>query len=146
MLVVVPERLADDVRHLLPEATTHPDVAGGDQALLLRIAIACRRGRVVNGRLDELGVTMQWPHTTANVRSGSNVCLTTIEFRLLRAIVAGGGETVSRARLVRAAWTHRHSVPAATLDSHIRRIRSKLAAGGIPLRIRTVRGVGFTLA
>ena len=78
--------------------------------------------------------------------TGEIARLSPVEFRLLRTIVRGGGESVTRAQLVRATWLHRTRVPAATVDSHVRSIRRKLAMSHIPLRIRTVRGIGFACA
>ena len=142
-LVVVPERLAGRLGRIDSGTAVHVDAGGSEQALLLRVALSCRRGRAVRAHLDRVGVRLQ-PRTCAVIaRSGAFAVLTPLEFRLLRALVRAGGETVPRSELVRAGWQHRRGVPAATLDSHVRGVRKKLAAAGIPLSVRTVRGVGF---
>jgi two-component system OmpR family response regulator len=145
-LVVVPESLADRLARLAPGTAVHVDVKGGEQVLLLRVALNCRRGRAVRTHLARLGVRLQSRTTSVSSRSGAFAVLTPVEFRLLRALVRAGGDTVPRTQLVRAAWQHRGAVPAATVDSHVRGVRKKLAAAGIPLRIQTVRGVGFACA
>jgi DNA-binding response OmpR family regulator len=142
-LVVVPERFADRLPRLAPGTAVHVDVSGGEQALLLRVALTCRRGRAVRAHLGRLGVRLNTRTSSVISRSGAFAVLTPVEFRLLRAIVRAGGDTVPRNQLVRAAWQHRRAVPAATLDSHVRGVRKKLTAAGIPLQIQTIRGVGF---
>ena len=45
--------------------------------------------------------------------------------------------------MVAAAWPDGAAVSENTVDSFIRRLRAKLEAVGSPVRIETVRGVGF---
>ena len=110
------------------------------------MALTCRRGRALRAHLAGLGVVLHPRTRSVRSRSGAVVVLTPLEFRLLRLIVRAGGDPVPRRQLARLAWQDRRRVPGATLDSHVRGVREKLAAAGIPLRIRTVRGVGFACA
>jgi two-component system response regulator MprA len=71
--------------------------------------------------------------------------LTPTEFRLLAAIASAPGTVVRRRAAVAAGWPDGAIVHENTLDAHIRRIRVKLAAVAAPVRITTVRGVGFVL-
>jgi two-component system response regulator MprA len=60
-------------------------------------------------------------------------------------LTARPGEVVHRRDLVAAAWPHGAFVQENTIDSYVRRIRSKLANVGSVEAIETVRGVGYAL-
>lgn len=72
---------------------------------------------------------------------GVEVTLTATEFGILTALLRQPGRAFSRQQLVDAAWGPGHAVSDRTVDSHVRRIRSKLAAE----LIATVHGVGYRL-
>ncbi len=75
---------------------------------------------------------------------GEELCLTAMEFRLLAALLGYPGKVYTRDELMGAAYPGGEHVSERTIDSHVRRIRAKLAeAGGDP--IETVRGVGYRL-
>ena len=69
--------------------------------------------------------------------------LTPTEFRMLAAVVARPGEVVRRRAVVAAGWPDGAIVSENTVDSFMRRIRTKLETIDCPVRIETVRGVGF---
>jgi two-component system response regulator MprA len=71
--------------------------------------------------------------------------LTPTEFRMLAALTAQPGAVVRRRQLVAAAWPMGAIVQENTIDSYVRRLRTKLAAVASPVRIETVRGVGYAL-
>lgn len=71
------------------------------------------------------------------------VLLSPTEYRMLAAIAARPGEVVRRRTVVAAAWPDGAIVSENTVDSFLRRIRTKLDSIGSPVRIETVRGVGF---
>jgi two-component system response regulator MprA len=76
---------------------------------------------------------------------GHSVALTPTEFRLLAALAARPGETLSRRELVRAAWPDGAIVHDNTLDVYAARLRRKLSQlPGAPV-IGTVHGVGYRL-
>ena len=62
---------------------------------------------------------------------------------MLAAITSRPGEVVRRRTVVAAAWPDGAAVSENTVDSFIRRLRTKLESVGSPVRIETVRGVGF---
>ncbi|NLG24140.1 MAG: response regulator transcription factor [Clostridiales bacterium] len=73
-------------------------------------------------------------------RDGEAVFLTPIEFRLLSALLRGGGRILTREVLLSGIWDDGGQfVDDNTLSVHIRRLREKIGAE----RIRTVRGVGY---
>jgi two-component system OmpR family response regulator len=76
---------------------------------------------------------------------GTAVELTATEFAMLRTLAERPGTVYSRDSLMERGYVDRRYVSDRTIDSHVRRIRAKLAAvGGAP--IETVHGVGYKLA
>ena len=71
--------------------------------------------------------------------------LTRTEFGILATLGRHAGKTVNRDALMRGAYPGRRVVSDRTIDSHIRRLREKLRAGGAD-PIQTVRGVGYRLS
>jgi two-component system, OmpR family, response regulator len=70
------------------------------------------------------------------------VVLTVSELGLLRALLEHPGRVLRRAELVEMAYGDGHFLSDRTVDSHIRRVRQKLAQAGID-PIETVYGVGY---
>jgi two-component system OmpR family response regulator len=70
--------------------------------------------------------------------------LTYTEFCLLKMLAANPGRVLTRDTLMQSAYEQPRVVSDRTIDSHVRRLREKLAqAGGSP--IHTVHGVGYRL-
>ncbi|MCW2835110.1 MAG: Two-component system, OmpR family, response regulator MprA [Nocardioides sp.] len=125
--------------------------AGGDdylakpfdvKELIARVEALGRRGRPTSH--DPSGLVLN--PATHGIRSESGqVLLTPTEFRMLAAITSRPGEVVRRRTVVAAAWPDGAVVNENTIDSFIRRIRTKLDSIGSPVTIQTVRGVGFRL-
>jgi len=78
-------------------------------------------------------------------RGGSNIHLGPTEFRLLRHLMENPGRVFSREQLLDAVWGRDVFVGPRTVDTHIRRLRRALAAGGRNDPIRTVRSAGYGL-
>ena len=78
------------------------------------------------------------------VRVGRKVVeLTSIEFRMLSALIQGGGAVLSRERLIESVWGSEHKTDSRTVDTHLRRLRAKL--GAAKDHVETVRGFGNRL-
>jgi len=75
---------------------------------------------------------------------GREVVLTVTEFALLQALLGAPGKVFSRDNLVDHAWGRGHAITDRTIDSHVRRIRQKLATVGAD-PIETVYGIGYRL-
>lgn len=122
--------------------------AGGDdyvpkpfdvKELLARLEVLGRRPPVSVG---SSGLLLD--PVTHSVRSPAGEArLTPTEFRMLAAIASRPGEVVRRRSVVAAAWPDGAAVSENTIDSFIRRLRSKLESISSPVEIETVRGVGF---
>jgi two-component system response regulator MprA len=110
--------------------------------LMARLRVLERRSAAQ--RPAPTGVVLD-PGAHAVVLGGTAVALTPTEFKVLGRLMAVPGEVVRRRTLVAAGWPDGAMVSDNTLDSYIRRIRTKLAGlpDGTP-RIETVHGVGYT--
>ncbi|WP_151084713.1 response regulator transcription factor [Nocardioides cynanchi] len=82
------------------------------------------------------------PGRHALVHGDAEVALTPTEFRLLGRLMAEPSTVVRRHALVAAAWPMGAMVSDNTLDSYVRRLRTKLGPLDLAL-ITTVRGVGY---
>lgn len=72
---------------------------------------------------------------------GKPVELSSTEFKLLSELMQAKGRVLTRDNLLDRAWGHDCYVIPRTVDTHVRRLRSKLGAAGD--YIETVRGVGY---
>jgi two-component system, OmpR family, response regulator len=75
---------------------------------------------------------------------GSEITLTVVEFALLWTLLSAPGRVYERGQIVSQAYGHGHYITERTVDSHIRRLRKKLAEVGAD-PIETVYGVGYRL-
>jgi len=69
------------------------------------------------------------------------ISLTLIEFRLLSTLAARRGRVQTRDRLLADVWNYDPDIDSRTVDTHIKRLRSKLGKWGE--EIETVRGLGY---
>jgi DNA-binding response OmpR family regulator len=72
---------------------------------------------------------------------GRRIDLTPLEFKLLAYFLERPGRVLSRNDLLENVWGDAVYVTDRTVDTHIKRLRSKLDTG----LIETVRGVGYRL-
>lgn len=115
--------------------------------LVTRVKVLLRRTRPAPAPADTgvqaAGIRLdpeQWRCWVAD----DEVALTVTEFRLLEVLVRRPGRVFPRAELVDLAYPGPHHVSDRTVDSHVRRIRSKLRDHGLD-PIETVHGLGFRL-
>ncbi len=69
------------------------------------------------------------------------VQLTYTEFELLEYLMINKGVALSRDRILNSVWQYDYDGDARTVDTHIKKLRSKL--GEVGNRIKTVRGIGY---
>lgn len=112
--------------------------------LVLRLEAVLRRLRAA----AKAGVLRVGPFEldrgTFEVRmDGTKLDLTSIEFKLLAMLLEKRGRALGRDALLRDVWGYRNLMDTRTVDTHIRRLRSKLGihAG----MLETVRGEGYRI-
>lgn len=72
---------------------------------------------------------------------GTKLDLTSIEFKLLAMLMEKCGRCLSREDLLRDVWGYRNIIDTRTVDTHMRRLRSKL--GDHIGLLQTIRGEGY---
>ncbi|MDX2051337.1 MAG: response regulator transcription factor [Polyangiaceae bacterium] len=114
--------------------------------LLARLRAVLRRGNhdLGSDRLVIRGVELDLGARQVRFR-GEHVDLTALEFDLLAALMQRAGRVVPRTTLLELAGRHDVTVGERTVDVHVSRLRKKLFDEE-NLLIKTVRGVGYTLA
>ncbi len=116
--------------------------------LLARLRAVLRRTAPAaeDERLSIAGIVAA-PGTREVTVNGDSVNLTGLEFDLLVALMRRAGRVVPRHALLALAGRDDVSVGERTVDVHISKLRKKLGDDPrAPRRIKTVRGVGYTLA
>jgi DNA-binding response OmpR family regulator len=80
-------------------------------------------------------------------RSGMQVDLTPLEFKLLRALVDARGRMLTREQLIDQAWGQGVSISDRVVDNHILNLRRKLEVEpAAPRHLLSVRGLGYRFA
>ncbi len=75
--------------------------------------------------------------------NGTALKLTVTEFKLLSELIRAGGRVRSRESLLSDVWGYDSEVLSRTVDTHVRRLRSKL--GQAAPWLDTVRGIGYRI-
>ncbi len=120
--------------------------------LIARIKVILKRvGPKANDNVDEEDTLLQHgivqlnpTHHSVTI-NGRAVELTTIEFAILKALLARPKMVFTREQILNAAYKQNMHVSDRTIDSHIRNIRSKLSQENCTSAIETVHGTGFRL-
>lgn len=94
-----------------------------------------RKGRIALGNLEVD------PDSHQVFVSGNEVHVSALEMRLLLHLLAVPGKVRYRRELLTEVWGYHPEVSSRTLDTHVKRLRQKLADAGA--YIHTVRGVGY---
>ena len=110
--------------------------------LMARVEALGRRGRTALSTTS--GLELDATRHAVRTPTGETL-LTPTEFRMLAAITSRPDEVVRRRSVIAAGWPEGAVVAENTVDSFMRRIRTKLESIDSPVSIETVRGVGFRL-
>ena len=111
--------------------------------LVARVAALLRRANKIGETADirEAGgiVMDKTAHTVAI--DGQNIDLSVKEFELLDYFMNNRGIALSRERILDSVWSYDYFGDARTIDTHVKKLRSKMGAKGD--YIKTVWGVGY---
>ena len=111
--------------------------------LSLRVRAILRRGRSsepTSETLSQHELVLDLERHRCAFR-GETITLTAKEFQLLASLMRRPGRVMTRERLLEEVWGEGIAVTHRTVDTHMKRLREKLGAGGD--LIDTVRGVGY---
>ena len=118
----------------------------GLRELVARVRALLRRGSgkmTDENVIEASGITLKEDAHIATGEAG-DIDLTPREFELLAALMKQAGKVVSREDLLRDAWGWEYLTETKTVDTHIKRLRDKIAAAGYdPAIVETVRGYGY---
>jgi two-component system phosphate regulon response regulator PhoB len=115
--------------------------------LLLRVRAVLRRAKdapsVPHAKKVEFGELRVDPDAHQVWVGEAEVILTALEFRLLSTLLERRGRVQTRTTLLEDVWGIHADITTRTVDTHVKRLREKLADAGE--YIETIRGVGYRL-
>jgi len=113
------------------------------QELIARLRALLRRPGAALGRSLTLGsVNLDTSARLATV-AGAPFDLTRSELIVLEALLRNQGRVVSKERLAECLYDFEQDRSANSVETHIHRLRKKLAAAGADVSLRTLRGLGY---
>lgn len=149
IMVTAKSREIDKVVALEIGADDYVTKPFGMLELIARVRASLRRSRRESQSVEVfsgLGIDLDTARRTVLV-DGGNVELRPKEFELLHLLIANRGRVLQRSTLLDRIWGEDEYIDAGTVDVHIRRLREKVEQDpSHPLRILTVRGVGYKFA
>jgi len=110
------------------------------EELLARVRVRLRDARSRPTVLTAGGLALDLISRAARTESG-RVQLAEREFLLLRELMSGAGDTLSKERLLATVWGYRFDPGSNVVDVYVRRLRAKLGSDVI----KTVRGEGYRI-
>jgi len=113
--------------------------------VVLRVKAILRRG--VPGEQparDQIGPVRLDREAHRVFVEGQEIELTALEFKLLETFMARVGRVQTREQLLRDVWEMAGDLQTRTVDTHVKRLREKLASGRD--LIETVRGLGYRMS
>jgi two-component system, OmpR family, phosphate regulon response regulator PhoB len=112
--------------------------------LVLRIQSLLRRVNRVTSVADvEVGDCILDRRHLCLMHEGQRIDLTSIEFKLLAALMENPGKVRERGALLQEVWGYQDDTNTRTLDSHVKRLREKLGAK-LEAHLVTARGHGYS--
>ncbi len=113
---------------------------------LARVRAVSRRGAIPQPVFLQIGTLSLNTATREVCRGGKTISLTPREYSLLELLMRHHGRVLSRSTIVEAVWGFDTDIEENTLDAYIRLLRNKVELPDAPRLIRTVRGIGYSLA
>ncbi len=146
LLLTARDRTADRVAGLDAGADDYLVKPFALGELLARVRALLRRAPSgTDGMLRHGDIAMD-PARRTVTRGGRSVDLTPKEFAILEVFLRDPGRVFTRTEIQEHAWDDSHEGMSNTVDVLLGRIRRKLGSPGKAPLLRTVRGVGYSLA
>lgn len=140
------DAVADKVDHLELGADDYLTKPFAFAELLVRVKALLRRGPVNRAsviRVGDLELDRLSRHVT---RGGRPVELTGKEYALLEYLMSNAGRVLSRSMIIEHVWDQSFDGVFSIVDVYLGRLRSKIDQSADHKLIRTVRGVGYSIA
>jgi DNA-binding response OmpR family regulator len=113
--------------------------------VLARVRANLRQpGQRASSQLEAAGLSLDL-RTRRVDRAGRAVELSTREFDLLAYLMRHPGQVLSRGQILDAVWGHNFDPETKVVETYVSTVRRKLAEGGEPAPIETIRNVGYRL-
>jgi two-component system, OmpR family, response regulator MprA len=148
LMLTALDSVADRVTGLESGADDYLTKPFATDELVARIRVLLRRtrlGAALPSTTLQFGSIRLNRSTWQATRDGEPLGLTSMEFRILHALIASPGRVFTRQEILDLAWNHDEAIESNVIDVHIASLRQKLESGGKSRLIQTVRGVGYTL-
>ena len=110
--------------------------------LVARVEAILRRANVVEDVLSVGGISLDLEAHQVKI-DGESVELSYKEFELLTYFVKNKGVALSREKILNNVWNYDYFGDARTIDTHVKKLRSKLGDKGD--YIKTIWGMGYKL-
>jgi two-component system alkaline phosphatase synthesis response regulator PhoP len=152
-VIILTARNAEDevvqgLRHGADDYMTKPF---GVAELLARVAAVLRRSKsgdaavAAEENVIRMGNLAIYPDKYEVTAGGEQVALRPKEFEVLLHLVRRPGIVVTRDELMNVVWGFDYVGGQRTVDVHVSSLRKKLESGPQPVRIESIRGVGYKL-
>ena len=113
------------------------------QELIARLRALLRRPGAALGRTLTLGSVRLDTSARVVTVAGAQLDLTRSELIVLEALLRNQGRVVSKERLAECLYDFEQERSTNSVETHIHRLRRKLAAAGADVSVRTLRGLGY---
>ncbi|HEX7874874.1 MAG TPA: response regulator transcription factor [Sphingobium sp.] len=146
ILLTALDGIEDRVEGLEAGADDHIGKPFAMTELLARLHAIGRRSLVTASaaRLEEAGLVLDVLKRELR-HHGRLVALQPRELHILEELMRHAGQPVTRAMLLEKIWGFHFEPQTSLVETHISRLRSKLADSGVTASIQTVRNVGYRL-
>jgi two-component system copper resistance phosphate regulon response regulator CusR len=140
------DAVADKIGHLEAGADDYLTKPFSFDELLVRVKTLLRRGsvnRASSVRVGDLELNRLSHEAT---RAGRRIELTGKEYALLEYLMTNAGRVLSRSMIIEHVWDQSFDGVFSIVDVYLGRLRSKIDQPHDQKLIRTVRGVGYSIA
>lgn len=145
LMLTAMDGIDDRVEGLDAGADDHVGKPFAMNELLARLnAIERRRAVAPSTIIEEGGLALDLIKRELRFK-GKPVPLQPRETRLLEELLRQSGEAVTRKMLLEKIWGFHFEPQTSLVETHISRLRTKLADSGVPVAIESVRNVGYRL-
>ena len=147
LILTARDGIADKVKNFEVGADDYLTKPFSFTELVLRVKALLRRGQPIN-RAAVLRVgDLVMDRSAHQVKRGNRLIeLTSKEFSLLEYFMTNAGRVLSRTMIVENVWDQSFEGLTNIVDVYIRLLRKKIDENDTPKLIRTVRGVGYSIA